>query len=329
VITYLNEEINKWQLGLSGTVCTPDYQKYSKYENKYESKFDFSHDNTYENKYSSSYGGTLERKYDTKHEGAFEYKYDGSKTHPEQRQGQGHGQGQGQGQSSSHTDTPYQRDARGSNTHHSPDHSSIPTRPSSINVISFSPETPGHVAQNPIYVGSKSSVKDNSDIDDFLFLDMKTKNVKDNNSAFNKNEYRKNDNNTNRENEMEKESGRDILLRGIQNLGLGASFGSLEGLGLDISIANEKNENFLSSFPERENRNSGVPLGPRSVGRDLGSGLRGRTVQNNTSKRGERGGDTDRDPGTGRSGGGAGVGVDIESLAYYATGARSSRLHSQ
>jgi hypothetical protein len=325
VITYLNEEINKWQLGLSGTVCTPDYQKYSKYENKYESNFDFSHDNTYEKKYSSTYGGSLERKYDARHEGAFEHKYDGSRTHPEQRQGQG----QGQGQSSSHTDTSYQRDARGSNTHHSPDHSSIPTRPSSINVISFSPETPGHVAQNPIFVSSKSSVKDNSDIDDLLFIDMKTKNVKNNNSVFNKNDYRKNDDNTNRENEIEKESGRDILLRGIQNLGLGASFGSLEGLGLDISIANEKNENFLSSFPEKENRNSGVPLGPRSVGRDLGSGVGGRTVQNNTSKRGERGGDTDRDQRTGRQGGRAGVGVDIESLAYYATGARSSRMHSQ
>jgi hypothetical protein len=308
-------------------VSAPGYQKYSKYENKYdnkyESKFDFSHDMKYENKYAGTYSGNTDRKYDT-----LEYKFDGSKSNSEQRQGQG----QGQGQSSSHTDILHQRENRGaSNTHHSPDHSSIPTRHSSINVISFSPETPGHVPQNPILVGPKSQAKDNSDIDDLLFIDMKVKTVKNNNNAFSKNDYRNTNNNNNnntRENDVEKESGRDILLRGIQNLGLGASFGSLEGLGLDISIANDNSDKFLSTFPEKENRNSGIPVGPRTVGRDLGSGSGGRMIQNNTSKRGGDG-DRDRDPGTGRSGGRAGVGVDIESLAYYATGARSSRLHSQ
>ena len=121
--------------------------------------------------------------------------------------------------------------------------------------------------------------------------------------------------------EGEKESGRDIYLRGMQNLGLGDSFGTLEGLGLDLSVGAVRDNSFSSSSNINNNNynynNSYNNNNRRGVDYAVTSTNTKYDDSNNYSSGARR-------VGTGSgSKRGSGSGIDLESLEYYNTGPSS------
>ena len=345
VITYLNDEINKWQMGLTGTTGTTAAPSYRKYGNKY----DVNYENSDEQKYGKN-GDYEYDKYDGKYGNQLPYKAESTATFP---------------------DTPIFKDSStliqvpNNSDYSSQKHFSVPNRMMDVNVISYSPDT---IRNKMTY---NTTQKNNEDIisNDFISVGVeKKKNQNDiDNNNYDNSDYEKNriqiDNKNkifNQNAEIVNESGRDILLRGIQNLGLGSSFGSLEGLGLDLSLGKEMNENFISVFkdtvkgriiPETpirniDNNNIDSRGRPRAQLKNHQSNLDYNRDGNGSgvsvrSRNGDGGGGGDKrglrdqkgyqgmGSGTGTGARSKGVGVDLESLAYYATGNGNNRIQSQ
>lgn len=280
VISYLNEEINKWHMGLSLT-GTASY----KHDNKYDTNYD-----TGTGHYGSEFDSDIP--YRTASSLPSSSAPSGSRL--------------------SGIPTPVYRTA----SYPIPEYPANSKKSSSLNVISFSPDTPGtsanHTATN--YSGGVEANGTADGVAGSAYSDRRSnreKKAEDHVSFSNEN-----DRNTYNAFGSEKESGRDILLRGIQNLGLGSSFGSLEGLGLDLSLGNDKSDLFFSSL----RGGSGQTVPPHS---DRQVQSKPSVSQRIAVGAGERSGS-----GMGK-GGRSGNGVDLESLAYYATGTRSARMQSQ
>ena len=270
VITYLNDEINKWQMGLTGTTGTA-VPAYRKYDNKYDSKYE----NKYENNDVRDYTKNIDYDYEN-YEGEYgdkiPYKKDATVSFP---------------------DTPTFKDSNTliqvpkNSDYYSKELSAVPSKMTDVNVISYSPDN----VRNKLIQGNNQKNKDENISNDFISVGFEGKvnyNSNNNNSNTNENKSDKDYNNVENQNnydnqnqfdsqkfnqnaEIGKESSRDILLRGIQNLGLGSSFGSLEGLGLDLSLGKEMNENFISVFKDTVNGR----ITPESMSR--------RSVNNNSN----------------------------------------------
>ena len=207
-----------------------------------------------------------------------------------------------------------------------------------MNVISFSPESPALLhsersrndsSRNIESNGNRGYNKDknerggaqgNIDVDDLLFSDMRNQE-----KSY---DYGKEKGNE-REKGKEKESGRDIYLRGIQNLGLGDSFGTLEGLGLDLSIEAMResfsnndisNNNSYGNGNSKGGNYSNIPVNTKHSNEIKRTG-RNDNSQHNIYGTVKRGG-----VGSGSSSGTIGQrergrgGIDLESLEYYNTG---------
>lgn len=339
VITYLNDEINKWQMGLTGTTGTTATPSYRKYGNKYDANYE----NSDEQKYGKN-GDYEYDKYDGKYGNQLPYKAENTVTFP---------------------DTPIFKDSSTliqvpkNSDYSSQEHSSVPNRIMDVNVISYSPDT----IRNKMTYSTIHKKDEDIVSTDFMTVGVENKknqnNIDNDKCEKNKIQIEKKNQNFNNNAELGKESGRDILLRGIQNLGLGSSFGSLEGLGLDLSLGKEMNENFISVFkdtvkgrsiPETpirnidSNNNMDIRGRPRAQvknhqsnldfnreGNGSGSGVRSRDGNGigGGDKRGLRDQKGYQGMGSGTGSGVRSKGVDLESLAYYATGNGNDRIQSQ
>ena len=327
--------------GTTGTTVTPSYRKYG-------NKYDVNYENSDEQKYGKNCDYEYD-KYDGKYGNQLPYKAENTVTFP---------------------DTPIFKDSSTmiqvpkNSDYSSQEHSSVPNRIMDVNVISYSPDT----VRNKMTYSTTHKKDENITSDDLMTVGGEKKknqynndnNNYDNNNQFEKNRIQIDDKNRNFNHnaELGKESGRDILLRGIQNLGLGSSFGSLEGLGLDLSLGKEMNENFISVFkdtikgriiPETpirniDNNNMDSRVRPRAQVKNhqsnldfnregSGSGMRSRNGGGDGNGGGNKRGLRDQKGYQGMgSGSGSGVrskGVDLESLAYYATGNGNNRIQSQ
>ena len=183
-----------------------------------------------------------------------------------------------------------------------------------MNVISFSPENLAISQSVKSHTGSSRNNFENTGeaVNNLLF--SKSKNSE---SGY---VYGKEKGNGQ---EGEKESGRDIYLRGMQNLGLGDSFGTLEGLGLDLSVGAVRDNSFSSSSSNNINNNnynynnSYNNNNRRGVDYAVTSTNTKYDDSNNYSSGARR-------VGTGSgSKRGSGSGIDLESLEYYNTGPSS------
>ena len=324
VITYLNDEINKWQMGLTGTTGTAALPSYRKYDNKYDANYENTHQREY-----AKIGDYDYDKYDGKYSNQLPNKAESVVPSP---------------------DSPIVKDS--STLIRAPKNSddfAVTSRKTDVNIISYSPDT----MRNKLTYGVAQKNKEDGISNDFISVGVERKNDNNNkndsdNEKFDKIHTDNQKHKFNQNAEIGRESGRDILLRGIQNLGLGSSFGSLEGLGLDLSLGKEMNENFISVFkdtvkgriiPEVSTRRSidnhnimDSRVKPRSQVKSYQSNL-AYNREGSGVKSGSGGGDIkDRRDQKGFSGSGLGVrskGVDLESLAYYATGNRNNRIQSQ
>ena len=178
-----------------------------------------------------------------------------------------------------------------------------------MNVISFSPENLAIPQSLKSQNGSSRNNFENTGetVDNLLFCKLK--------NSENGYEYGKD---RGKGQELEKESGRDIYLRGMQNLGLGESFGTLEGLGLDLSVGAIRDNSF--DINNNNNNNNSYTRSNRRGG-DY-SGNSANTKYNDSTNFLSGAGRV----GTGSASGskrGGGSGIDLESLEYYNTGPSS------
>ena len=185
-----------------------------------------------------------------------------------------------------------------------------------MNVISFSPENLAISQSVKSHTGSSRNNFENTGeaVNNLLF--SKSKNSE---SGY---VYGKEKGNGQ---EGEKESGRDIYLRGMQNLGLGDSFGTLEGLGLDLSVGAVRDNSFSSSSNINNNNynynnsyNNSYNNNNRRGGDYAVTSTNTKYDDSNNYSSGAR------RVGTGSgSKRGSGSGIDLESLEYYNTGPSS------
>ena len=185
-----------------------------------------------------------------------------------------------------------------------------------MNVISFSPENLAISQSVKSHTGSSRNNFENTGeaVNNLLF--SKSKNSE---SGY---VYGKEKGNGQ---EGEKESGRDIYLRGMQNLGLGDSFGTLEGLGLDLSVGAVRDNSFSSSSNINNNNynynnsyNNSYNNNNRRGGDYTVTSTNTKYDDSNNYNSGAR------RVGTGSgSKRGSGSGIDLESLEYYNTGPSS------
>ena len=185
-----------------------------------------------------------------------------------------------------------------------------------MNVISFSPENLAISQSVKSHTGSSRNNFENTGeaVNNLLF--SKSKNSE---SGY---VYGKEKGNGQ---EGEKESGRDIYLRGMQNLGLGDSFGTLEGLGLDLSVGAVRDNSFSSSSNINNNNynynnsyNNSYNNNNRRGGDYTVTSTNTKYDDSNNYSSGAR------RVGTGSgSKRGSGSGIDLESLEYYNTGPSS------